>query len=298
MSGRAWEVAARGRTDVGEGPAWDAREGVLWFIDVTPGALYRLDPASGGVDVRLVGLPIGAAIPSREGGLILALEDGVHAYSWGDDTTTLLVPVEAHDTSIRMNDAKCDPRGRLWAGTMAYDFRPGASTLYRFDKTGPAPVQTGCTISNGMGWSPDTATMYFVDTPTSRIDILDYDIETGAATERRAWVTIEDGAGSPDGLTVDSEGCVWVALWGGGVVRRYAPDGQLIEVVELPVRQVTSACFGGPSLSDLFVTTAAYLMTPADIEREPLAGATFVVATDVVGSPTVTVDVSLLSTRT
>jgi sugar lactone lactonase YvrE len=283
------------RADIGEGPAWDNREGVLWFVDVSPGALYRLDPLTGEVERRLVGLPLGAAIPAREGGLILALEDGVHDYAWDDDATRMLVPVEANDARIRMNDAKCDPRGRLWAGTMAYDFTPGVATLYRFDQAGPTPVQTGCTIANGMGWSPDTATMYFVDTPTSRIDVFDYDIETGTATERRAWVTVEDGAGSPDGLTVDSEGCVWVALWGGGVVRRYAPDGPLIEVVELPVRQVASACFGGPNLTDLFVTTAAHEMTPADLEREPLAGATFVVTTDVVGSPTVTVDTGSFS---
>ncbi|MCX6431383.1 MAG: SMP-30/gluconolactonase/LRE family protein [Actinobacteria bacterium] len=298
MSIRTWDVAAHVRADIGEGPAWDDRENVLWFVDVTPGALYRLDPLTGEVESRLVGAPMGSAIPSREGGLILALEDGVHAYSWDDDASRLLVPVEAHDARIRMNDAKCDPHGRLWAGTMAYEFTPGVSTLYRFDRTGPTPVETGCTIANGMGWSPDTATMYFVDSPTSRIDIFDYDVETGAATDRRAWVTVEDGAGSPDGLTVDSEGCIWVALWGGGAVRRYAPDGKLIEVVDLPVRQVASACFGGPSLSDLYVTTAAYEMTPADIEREPLAGATFVVATDVAGSPTVTVDAGLLSTAT
>ena len=298
MSSRNWEIAAHVQADIGEGPVWDGLEGVLWFVDVTPGALYRLNSASGEIERRLVGQPMGAAIPGRQGGLFLALENGVHTYSWGDDTTSLLVPVEAHDTRVRMNDAKCDPLGRLWAGTMAYDFSPGASTLYRFDLTGPTPVETGCTIANGMGWSPDTAIMYFVDSATSRIDIFDYDVETGAATDRRTWVTIEDGAGSPDGLTVDSEGCVWVALWGGGAVRRYSPDGLLMEVVELPVRQVASACFGGPSLSDLYVTTAAYQMTKRDLEREPLAGATFVVATDVVGSPSVTLDQGLVSTTT
>ena len=298
MSSRNWEIAAHVQADIGEGPVWDGLEGVLWFVDVTPGALYRLNSASGEIERRLVGQPMGAAIPGRQGGLILALENGLHTYSWGDDTTTLLVPVEADNPRVRMNDAKCDPLGRLWAGTMAYDFTPGASSLYRFDETGPIPVETGCTIANGMGWSPDSNIMYFVDSATSRIDILDYDLQTGVASDRRSWVTVEEGAGSPDGLTIDSEGCVWVALWGGGAVRRYAPDGQLIEVVEVPVRQVASACFGGPRLTDLYVTTAAYEMSPADIEEEPHAGATFVIATDVVGSPSVPVDTGLLVTGT
>lgn len=290
MTGRSWDVAAQVRADVGEGPAWDGDAGVLWFVDVTPGVLYRLEVATGSLTSRSMGLPLGAAIPSSDGGLVLALEDGLHTYSWGDDASQLVVPVEADDASVRMNDAKCDPRGRLWAGTMAYDFAPGRSTLYRFDRTGPTPVLPGCTIANGTGWSPDGSSMYFVDTPTGRIDRLDYDLETGEASGRRAWVSIDAADGSPDGLTVDSEGCVWVALWGGGAVHRYDPAGSLVEVVRLPVTQVTSVCFGGDSLTDLFVTSAVYQLGADALAAEPLAGATFVVPTDVVGLPTVAVD--------
>ena len=290
MTGRSWDVAAQVRADVGEGPAWDSAAGVLWFVDVTPGVLYRLEVASGSLASRAMGLPLGAAIPSSSGGLVLALEDGLHVYSWGDDASQLVVPVQADDASVRLNDAKCDPSGRLWAGTMAYDYAPGRSTLYRFDRSGPTPVLPGCTIANGTGWSPDGSSMYFVDTPTGRIDRLDYDLETGDGSGRRAWVSIDAADGSPDGLTVDSEGCVWVALWGGGAVHRYDPAGTLVEVVALPVSQVTSVCFGGDDLTDLFVTSAVYQLGADALAAEPLAGATFVVPTDVVGLPTVTVD--------
>jgi sugar lactone lactonase YvrE len=282
------------RSDVGEGPAWDARDHVLWFVDVTAGALHRLDPPSGVLTSHVFGMSLGAAIPCAAGGLVLALEDGLHRFTWGDAGTSRIVAVEADDTSVRMNDAKCDPRGRLWAGTMAYDYAPGRSTLYRFDPSGPTPVAPGCTIANGTGWSPDGTTMYFIDTTTQRIDVFDYDVATGAAGGRRPWVTIEDGAGRPDGMTVDADGCVWVALWGGSAVRRYSPDGVQLDVVDLPVTQVASACFGGASLADLYVTTAAHLLGPADLADQPLAGATFVVATDVLGSATVPVDLATL----
>ena len=297
MSGRKWDVAADVRADVGEGPAWDDVNAILWFVDVTPGDLYRLDPVSGSVDRHRVGLPIGAVLTSTAGNLVLALEDGLHTYRWGDASTTLIVALEATDQSVRMNDAKCDPRGRIWAGTMAYDYAPGRSTLYRFDPTGPVPVIPGCTIANGTGWSPDGRTMYFIDTPTARIDCLDYDVDSGEASRRRPWVQIEDGAGMPDGMTVDAEGCVWVALWGGGAVRRYSPDGDLLEAVLLPVTQVASACFGGPTLTDLFVTTAAHKLSPADLADQPLAGATFVVATDVVGRATSRADLAVVRGR-
>lgn len=295
MSSGPWEVAAEAGAEVGEGPAWDEHEGVLWFVDVMKGTLFRFDPVASRLEQRPLGMPIGAAIPARDGGLILAMADGVHRYTWGAQQATRIVPVEADNPAVRMNDAKCDPRGRLWAGTMAYDFTPGESTLYRFDPSGPTPVVPGCTIANGTGWSPDGSRMYFIDTTTRRIDILDYDLETGSALNRRAWVTIEEGAGMPDGMTMDSEGCVWVALWGGGAVRRYGPDGTLVDIVEFPVTQVASACFGGPSMTDLFVTTAAYQLSESDLVDQPLAGATFIVSTDVTGSRTVPVDVSTLA---
>ena len=298
MSARTWEVAANVRADVGEGPAWDDRDGVLWFVDVSPGALFRLDPTSGMCERRLMGQPLGAAIPAEDGRMVLALEDGLLAYSWSADERRLIVNVEADNLNVRMNDAKCDPRGRLWAGTMAYDFAQGASTLYRFDNSGPTAIVGGCTIANGTGWSPDGSTMYFVDTPTLRIDAFSYDIETGNAEDRRPWVTIEDGVGVPDGLTIDAEGCVWVAMWGGGAVRRYSPEGTLEEVVNLPVSQVSSACFGGASMTDLFVTSAAYQLSDAMRASEPLCGATFVVSTDVKGCRSVPVDLATLAPET
>lgn len=290
---RTWEVVAEVGADVGEGPVWHDSDGALLFVDVTAGALFRVDVATGTCERESFGASLGAALPSSIGGLVLAMENGLHAYAWAGGAPQLVVPVEADDRSVRLNDAATDPRGRLWAGTMAYDYAPGRSTLYRFDPTGPTPVLPGLTIANGTGWSPDGTRMYFVDTPTRRVDVLDYDVATGEATDRRPFVTV-DSAGAPDGLTVDSHGCVWVALWGGSAVHRYDPEGRLVETVTFPVTQVSSVCFGGPSLTDLYVTSAAHLLDPAQLAQQPLAGAAFVVATDVRGLPTVPVDVSTL----
>jgi sugar lactone lactonase YvrE len=184
-----------------------------------------------------------------------------------------------------MNDAKCDPVGRLWAGSMAFDFRPGAASLYRLDRTGITRVLTDLTISNGLGWSPDATLMYFIDSGTNRVDVLDYDLASGTIGERRPFVTLAPSHGMPDGLAVDADGGVWVACFGTGQVRRYAPEGQLDEVLDLPVRQGTSCCFGGPDLSDLYVTSAAYRLSEADLREQPLAGSLFVCTPGVVGQP-------------
>jgi sugar lactone lactonase YvrE len=156
-----------------------------------------------------------------------------------------------------MNDGACDSRGRFWAGTMHLDCVTCAGSLYRLDVTGEVHVMCrDVTISNGIAWSPDDSLMYYVDTPTLGIDAFDYEPETGAIAGRRRIATIEDGAGSPDGLVVDAEGCIWVALWEGWALRRYGPDGTHLATVEVPASRVTKPAFGGESLTDLYITTA------------------------------------------
>jgi sugar lactone lactonase YvrE len=195
----------------------------------------------------------------------------------------LVAPIDLDRPELRMNDGACDSSGRFWAGTMHIDEIPGAGSLYRLAPDGS--VQTmldNVTISNGIGWSPDDTLMYYVDTPTLGIDAFDYDAASCAISNRRRLATIEDGAGSPDGLTVDEDGCIWVALWEGWAVRRYAPDGTLAGVVDVPAARVTKPAFGGDALDELYVTTAA----PDTPDREqPNAGGIFLARPDAHGLP-------------
>jgi sugar lactone lactonase YvrE len=177
---------------------------------------------------------------------------------------------------VRMNDGACDPQGRFWAGTMAYDESPGAGSLYRLELDGSCEtVLTGLTISNGIGWSPGEDTMYLNDSGTGCVEAFRFDAATGAISERRTLVHVEQPGAVPDGLTVDEDGGIWVALWGGSAVHRYAPDGSLLTRVEIPVERPTSCAFGGPERSTLFVTTARAGLDDAARARQPDAGLLF-----------------------
>ena len=187
------------------------------------------------------------------------------------------------DPGVRMNEGGCDPHGAFYCGSMAYDVEAGAGSLYRLDPDGTVDVVvSGVTISNGLAWSPDGGTAYYVDTPTQRIDAFDYEQGRGLSG-RRAVVEVSSEDGSPDGLTIDSEGCLWVALWGGGAVRRYTPDGRLDAVVPLPVSQVTACTFGGAGLDQLYITTSRDGLATGD---QPEAGALFRLTPGVRGLPT------------
>ncbi|MFF5039388.1 SMP-30/gluconolactonase/LRE family protein [Streptomyces nigra] len=264
-----YEVAVRAEAQLGEGPTWDPASGRLLWIDILGSRLHTYDPVSGRRSVRTVFQHIGAVKPRAGGGLALNLRDGVGlldpdgAFRWLHHE-----PVSGR----RANDAAVAPDGSLWAGTMRYDEAPGGGTLCRITGDGTAEVVLDdVTVSNGTGWSPDGRLLYYIDTPTRRVDVFDH--EDGRVTNRRTFAEIEDGAGFPDGLTVDAEGAVWVALWDGSAVRRYTPDGVLDRVIAFPVPRVTACAFGGPGLTDLYVTTARVgLDSPP-----PLSGSLFVV---------------------
>lgn len=237
------EVCIDVRCLLGEGPRWDGSTGTLLFVDVEAGTMYRWDGASLGAqrfDER-----IGCLAPTVDGDVVVALASRIAFASTGE--TLARFP---HGADVRANDGVCDPEGRLWVGTMRLDKRPGGATLYRLDGDRLVEQLAGLTISNGLGWHSDGTRMWFVDTPTRRIVEFAYDGELGA---RRTFVEIEDGAGFPDGLLVDDEDCLWVALWAGGVVRRYTPEGELDRVVELAARHPTACAIGGTTL---YVTTA------------------------------------------
>ncbi|WP_101254199.1 SMP-30/gluconolactonase/LRE family protein [Streptomyces barkulensis] len=263
------EVAVRQGALLGEGPTWDAERERLVWVDILASRVHTYAPADGRRTVLATEQHVGAAKPRAGGGLVVNLRDGVGLYD-GDGSFSWLrrEPVAGR----RGNDAAVAPDGALWAGTMAYDERPGGGTLSRVAPDGSAvTVLADVGISNGTGWSPDGRLMYYIDTPTRRIDV--FDTDGPEILGRRTLARIEEGAGFPDGLTVDAEGCVWVALWGGGAVRRYTPDGRLDRTVAVPASNTTSCAFGGPGLRDLYITTAR---TGADPAAEPLAGSLMV----------------------
>ena len=280
------EVFADLHADVGEAPHWDSRTGTLLFVDLTGGAVFRYDRSGAQLGSFSVGQEVGAVVPRRGGGLVLAVRDGIGVASDAGEGFEVTVPVERDIPGNRMNDAKCDPAGRLLAGTMAYDLSPHAAALYQVAPDWSfGQVVRDVTQSNGIAWSPDGSRMYFIDSATQGIDVFDYDAGTGSAGNRRRLVTIDAARGIPDGMTTDDQGNLWVACFGGAAVRCYSPAGEQRDEVSLPVTQVTSCAFGGPGLADLYVTTAAYRLSAAQLKWEPHAGATFVCRPGAAGLP-------------
>jgi sugar lactone lactonase YvrE len=268
------ELFVDARARLGEGPVWDDRTGRLVWVDIEGMALHQTDPESGATDTLVVPSPIGVALPRDSGGFIGALEDGFYAID-GNGQTERIAEIDNRSAGLRFNDGACDPAGRFLAGTMAYDKRPGAGTLYRLDvDLSVSRLIDEVTISNGLGWSPDGGTMYYVDTPTRRIDAFDYDVDSGDISRRRPFAEI-DGKGRPDGLCVDVEGAVWVALWPGWSVRRYLADGTLDAILPVPVAQVSSCVFGGTALDELFITTAWTNLSDDERAAQPHAGSLF-----------------------
>jgi sugar lactone lactonase YvrE len=274
------------KAELGEGPVWDPDAGCLYFVDIEREVVHRYDPATQTSRSFQVGMMVGAAALTAAGDLVLAVRDGFARLDLDSGQVRALADVEAELPDQRMNDGKCDPAGRFWAGTMALDKRLGAGALYRLDPDGRVHRMLGeISISNGLDWSADGRLMYYVDTPTGSIDVFDFDCARGEIANRRSLARVDPCDGWPDGLTLDIDGYIWVALWSGAAVRRYAPDGTLDRVVAIPTTYPTSCAFGGPDLQDLYVTTAATALTPAERLREPLAGGLFRCRPGVQGRP-------------
>jgi sugar lactone lactonase YvrE len=284
--GDSVEVVVAAGAVLGEGPSWDVRSGRLLWIDVVAKQIFLTDVHTGASEVVPVPLPIGAVVPRAAGGFIAALEDGFWVVGMGPAHPMARI-AEARP-GLRFNDGKCDPAGRFWAGTMADDQSPAAGALYRLGPDGRATlVLDGVTLSNGLAWSADGLTMYYIDSPTQRIDAFSFGPSTGEIRDRRAVVHIPPEVGVPDGMTIDADGGLWVALWGGGAVHRYV-DGRLDRVISLPVSQPTSCAFGGDNFEELFVTSASDGLSSEQRGAQPLAGAVFRVRPGVRGLPPAT----------
>jgi sugar lactone lactonase YvrE len=269
-------VVLDARAELGEGPVWDGRAACLYFVDILRGHVQRFDPATRALRTFHVNQSVGALALTETNDLLLAVGNGFARLDLESGGVTMVAEVEAHRPDLRMNDGSCDRAGRFWAGTMALDERPGEGALYRLDRNGHVETMLGSvTISNGIDWTDDDRRMYFIDTPTHSIDVFDFDATAGAITNRRTFARIPPSVGAPDGLTVDAEGGVWVALWGGSAVHRYAPDGAVDYMIRLPTTYPTSCAFGGADLQDLYITTATIALRPLERDRQPHAGGLF-----------------------
>jgi sugar lactone lactonase YvrE len=272
------------RCELGEMPLWDAESRRLHYVDINGGEIHRLDPATGSLESIVLSAPLSFAIPvDASTDLVCGNGNDVIVIDAGGAELGRM-PIEPGMAGNRLNEGKADPRGRLWTGSMSTTRAPGESGLYRVGERGLHKIST-ITLGNGTDWDVDRRRMYHVDSTTQQIDVWDYDVDTGEVENRRAWATIDPDDGLPDGLTIDAEGCVWLCLFQGGVVRRFDPDGAPMRDIALPTRFATCPGFGGDDLATMFVTTSRHKLAPDERAGDPLAGALLVLDAGVTGRP-------------
>jgi sugar lactone lactonase YvrE len=275
-----------GRHELGEGCVWNAADGRLWWVDIKAPTLHALDPASGAHEQWSMPGPIGSFAFRRDGGLLVAVRTGLAIFHPESGVFEPLLDLEPEKPDNRLNDGRCDRQGRFWVGTMSMAEREPSGTLWRFgEDRRPLPWRRGIVIPNSIAFAPDGRTMYFTDTAEGRILAFDYDPATGEPVNERTFAALDTAPGRPDGSTVDAEGFLWNARYGGSCVVRYAPDGRVDRVVKLPVSQPTCCGFGGPDLRTLFITSAAQFLAPDQRAREPKAGSLFGFEPGVQGLP-------------
>ena len=276
------------QTLLGEGVRWDARRNELLRVDILAARVYRdrIDDDGSLVPVRTYTVPgtVGAIAPIEgdDGWLLAAGRGFVHLRA--DGSTRTLTKVAPPGT--RMNDGASDPQGRFWAGTLADDHHAGGGALYRLERSGATELMLrDLTIPNGLGWSPDGTTMYLVDSGPRTLSAFAFDPTNGTISDPRALVTVAEQLGAPDGMTVDAAGDLWLAIYGGGQIHRYSPDGELRQVVTIPAEQTTSCAFAGPRLNRLYVTTATENWSDEQRRAQPAAGLAYRCETDATGLP-------------
>ena len=281
------ECVLPGRAMLGEGACWFADEQRLYWVDILRCEVHRFDPSTGRDVMRRAPCHVSMVQPTTRGDLVLGTRDGIARMDFESGGFVLLCDPEAGIPGNRFNDGKADPRGRLFAGTIAYDGSDQKAALWRIE-----PDLTFTKLidrvgnSNGLGWSPDRKTFYWTDTKTGCVFAFDYDIVTGDIANRRTVVEVDKTMGRPDGLTVDAEGFLWTALWAGHGVARWDPaDGRMVAKVECPAANVTCPAFGGPDLDVLYFTTAQKGREEAEVSPEPEAGNLFAAKTGVRGLP-------------
>ncbi|MEQ9030200.1 MAG: SMP-30/gluconolactonase/LRE family protein, partial [Aggregatilineales bacterium] len=268
------EVIIKTRCELGEGPLWDEREQCFYWVDILPGKIHRYDPAGGDHQVYDVGEMIGTIGLRENGGLVVAVRSGFAYFDISTETLTPITDPEADKPDNRFNDGKPSPDGGFFAGTMAVSGAEGAGALYYLSQAGDVKkVVDNVSISNGIAWSIDLKTMYYIDSTPKKVYAFDYDASNGEVSNQRLCIQVAEELGSPDGMCIDTEGKLWIAHFGGGCVRRWDPEtGAILETVSVPTQKVTCAVFGGANMDTLYITTAAM---GTDAINDPLAGCLF-----------------------
>lgn len=264
---------------LGEGPVWDAQRNMIYWVDILNGEIHEFSLEKKTHKTIPVHQMIGAVAICTNGNFIAALQNGFAFIDRISGKIKIIEDPESHLTGNRFNDGKCDPVGRFWAGTMPLKDEPNMGNVYSIkNDLKPAKKIEGVSISNGMAWSLDHQTFYYIDTPTLEITSYDYEKNTGHISNKRVVIKIAEEDGYPDGMTIDSEGMLWVAHWDGWQVTRWNPgSGEKLYSIKLPVSRVTSCTFGGEGLNDLYITSAKIGLTEDELKEQPLAGSLFVV---------------------
>ncbi|QSJ20316.1 SMP-30/gluconolactonase/LRE family protein [Nostoc sp. UHCC 0702] len=275
------EVRAR----LGEGPIWDEKEKLLYWVDIYNHRVHQFHPASGKSRFFEVCDVVGAIAKAGANRLIMAQR---HRLAFLDTQTGVVTPIAEIETDLpdnRFNDGKCDQQGRFWFGSMSASGKPQAS-LYRYDPDGSLHVmETRLTISNGLGWSPDQKIFYLTDSSQQKVFAYDFDAVTGSINNRRILIDFTGESFYPDGLTVDNKGCIWSAMWNGWCVICFSPSGEEVLRIQLPVQIPTSCTFGGDNLQILYITTASVGLSQEEIEKSFYSGDLFALETDSTGLP-------------
>jgi sugar lactone lactonase YvrE len=270
------------KATLGEGPIWDARTQTLYCLDILNKRIYA------GADLFTEQDEfIGCIAPRKSGGLVLTKRFSFWTFESVSARSNLIAPLTDEPANNRFNDGKCDPCGRFLAGTMDMNEKDPTGSLYSFDGKAITKILGPVTISNGMAWSPDHKTFYYIDTPTRIVRAFDYDLETGTIANPRKAVHVPEALGWPDGMTSDTQGNLWVAMWGGAKMTKWNPNtGELLEQIPVPAKNVSSCVFGGKNMNELYITSARKGLDEAVLKQYPLTGGVFRLETNVEGMPT------------
>ena len=281
------ELVVEKRALVGEGSLWDPNSKIVYWVDILSHELYLYDPATGQNRTIPTCQAIGTVVSRKSGGVAVALHNGFASLDLDTEKITPIADPERQIPANRFNDGKCDPAGRFWAGTMEFNGAPDQGALYCLDVDHSVSKKVEpVSISNGIVWAADSSTMYYIDTVPNTVRAYDYDIDTGNVSNERVAIEHQGGEGHFDGMSIDEEGMVWIALFDGWGVQRYNPaNGELLRHIRLPVQQTTSCAFGGENLDELYITSAAIGLDDSTLRDQPMAGALIKIDPGVRGVP-------------
>ncbi|MGE6363469.1 SMP-30/gluconolactonase/LRE family protein [Bacillus paramycoides] len=285
---RSIELVVDAKACLGEGPCWNEKKQILYWVDIIEKKLYLYNPANNTNRMITLDQQIGCVVPYLDNVVLLAMERGFYSLNLNTEKLTHIYDPEPNLLKNRFNDGKCDPAGRFWAGTTDLYGISGAGSLYCLNNNYSVEKKVShVNTSNGLAWSPDYTYLYFIDTPTKKVVRYHYDIHTGVISNPTDVITFPENDGLPDGMTIDEEGCLWIAHWEGSKITRWNPlTGEQILSIPIPALYVTSCTFGGSNLTDLYITTARTRMTDEELKQYPHAGGIFRIQTNVKGCPT------------